>query len=60
MKYHETSGPYSVCSIGGGFGSPEAVYEAWYAKENLAVNLPTAEAACEVCREHAKARRVAA
>jgi hypothetical protein len=60
MKYHERSGPYIVCSIGGAFDSPDAVYEAWHGKENLAVNLPTAEAAREVCRAHAKAQRVAA
>jgi hypothetical protein len=60
MKYHETSGPYTVSSIGGAFDSPEAVYEAWHGKENLDVNLPTAEAAREVCRAHAKALRVAA
>lgn len=60
MKYYEKSGGYTVCSIGGDFDSPEAVYEAWYGKENLNVNLPTAEAARDVCRVHAKAQRVAA
>lgn len=60
MTYFEKSGGYTVCSIGGAFDSPEAVYEAYYGKENLAVNLPTAEAAREVCRAHAKAQKVAA
>jgi hypothetical protein len=59
-KYFETSGPYTVCSIGGAFGSAEAVYEAWYGKENLEVNLPTSEAARDMCRAHAKQLKVAA
>lgn len=60
MNYHETSGPYTICAIGGEFDSPESVYEAWHGKENLDVNLPTAEAAREVCRAHAKALKEAA
>lgn len=60
MTYHESSGPYTACSIGGDFDSPDAVFEAWHGKENLEVNLPTAEAAREVCRAHAKAQREAA
>lgn len=59
MTYSEKSGAYTVCSIGGPFGSPDAVYEAYFGKENLDVNLPTAEAAREVCRQHAMAREAA-
>lgn len=60
MKYHEKSGSYTVSSIGGDFDSPDAVFEASYGKENLDVNLPTAEAAREVCRAHAKALKAVA
>lgn len=60
MTYFEKSGPYTVCSIGGPFGSREAVYEAYFGKENLEVNLPSADAAREVCRSHAKALKEAA
>lgn len=60
MKYHETSGGYTVSSIGGDFDSPDAVFEAYFGRENLDVNLPTAEAAREVCRAHAKAQKEAA
>jgi hypothetical protein len=60
MKYFETSGPYTVCSIGGDFDSHDAVFEAWHGKENLDVNLPTTEAAREVCRAHAKQQKAAA
>lgn len=60
MTNFEKSGLYTVCSIGGPFGHPDAVYEAYFGKENLEVNLPSAEAAREVCRAHAKARKEAA
>lgn len=60
MTHFESSGEYTICSIGGAFGDPNAVYEAYFGKENLEVNLPTAEAAREVCRAHAKAQREAA
>lgn len=60
MTYHERSGAYTVCSIGGDFDSPDAAFESWHGKENLAVNLPTTEAAREVCRAHAKAQKAAA
>lgn len=60
MTYFERSGDYTVCSIGGPFGSPEAVYEASHLKENIGVNLPSAEVAREVCRVHAKAQKAAA
>lgn len=53
MTYHEASGPYTACSIGGDLESPNAVFEAWHQREQLAVNLPTLEAAREVCRQHA-------
>lgn len=59
MKYHETSGQYTICSIGGDFDSPDAVFEAYYGKEELEINLPNAEAAREVCRKHAMARKAA-
>lgn len=60
MTYFERSGNYIICSIGGPFGHPDAVYEAYFGKENLEVNLSSAEAAREVCRAHAKAQREAA
>lgn len=61
MTYFEKSGPYTVCSIGGHFDDPQAKYEAWFrGSEQLDVNLPSAEAAREVCRAHAKAMKEAA
>lgn len=60
MTYFEKSGPFTVCSIGGDFDSLDALFEAWRGKEQLEVNLPTAEAAREVCRAHSKAMKVAA
>lgn len=60
MTYFERSGAYTVCSIGGHFGHPNAVYEWWFGREQMDVNLPTAEAAREACRAHAMAQRVAA
>ena len=58
--YYEKSGAYTVCSIGGPFGSPDATYEAWHYSENLAVNLRSATAARTICREHAIKRQAAA
>lgn len=60
MTYHEISGAYTVCAIGGDFDSPDAVFEAWRGKEQLDVNLASAEAAREACRAHAKAQKAAA
>lgn len=59
-QYSEKSGPYTVCSIGGPFGHPDAVYEWWFGREQMDVNLPSAEAAREACRAHAKAQKAAA
>lgn len=52
-SYHEASdcGGYTVCAIGGRDG---VKFEAWRGKQQLAVNLETAEEAREVCRVDAK------
>ena len=60
MTYFEKSGPYTVCSIGGAFGDPNVKYEWWFRGQQFDVNLPSAEAAREACRTHAKTQRVAA
>jgi hypothetical protein len=42
------NGDYTICRIGGADGSR---YELWKLKEQLAVNLPSAQAAIEVWNE---------
>ena len=54
-KYHEVSEDrqYTVCWVSG-------KYEAWHLREQMAVNLETAEEAREICRIHkAKAAQAA-